>query len=187
MASLGQSGTQNRRMPARARMARFIETWLGAPLHLLETALQWVMVRPTRWMMRHLDAASYKLDGTWLREVLSHTLFPFTILLSLFIGFKLVETGITSLSIVGFILLPIIFGLYCAPFERLMPFSRNWLEGGNDTAVDIIMYFSGAVWSGIAKLVVSGLFIIGMVEALEPYGHDLWPTHWNPIVQVFLF
>ena len=187
MASLDQSGTQNRRMPARARMARFLETWVGAPLHLLEPVLLWVMVRPTRWLLRHLDAASYKLEGTWLREVLSHTLFPFTILLSLFIGFKLVENGITSLSIVGFLVLPVVFGLYCAPFERLMPYSRRWLEGGNDTAVDIIMYFSGAVWSGIAKLVVSALFIVGMVEALEPYGHDLWPNHWNPIIQVFLF
>ena len=120
MAPLSQSGTQNRRIPKRARIAHFIETWLGAPLNLLEATLQWVLVRPTRWMMRHLDAASYKLEGTWVREVLSHTLFPFTILISLFIGFKLVENGITSLTIVGFVLLPIIYGLYCAPFERLM-------------------------------------------------------------------
>lgn len=177
----------NRKMPRQARIARFIETWLGAPLALLEVILQWILVKPTRWMMRHLDRLSYKLEGTLLRQILSNTLFPFTILLSLFIGFKLVENGITSLTVIGFVLLPIIYGLYCAPFERLMPYSRKWLEGGNDTAVDIIMYFSGAFWSGISKLIVSALFIVGMVEALEPYGHDLWPTHWNPIVQVFLF
>lgn len=187
MASFDQSDWRNRRITRRAPVARFLETWLGAPLNLLEASLQWVLVRPTRWMMRHLDTASYKLEGTWLRELLSHTLFPFTLILSLFIGFKLVENGITSLTFVGFLLLPLIYGLYCAPFERLMPYSRNWLEGGNDTAVDIIMYFSGAFWSGISKLIVSALFIIGMVEALEPYGHDLWPTHWNPIIQVFLF
>ena len=177
----------NRRMPARARIARFLELTLGAPLTLLEVFLNWVLVKPTRWMMQHLDRWSYKLEGTWLREVLSHTLLPFTLVMSLWIGFKLVENGITSLTLLGFVLLPIIYGLYCAPFERLMPYSRNWLEGGNDTAVDIIMYFSGAFWSGISKLVVSALFIVGMVEWLEPYGHDLWPTHWNPIVQVFLF
>ncbi|MEO0883324.1 MAG: sterol desaturase family protein [Pseudomonadota bacterium] len=178
---------QNRGMPERARFARRLEAWLGAPLALLELVLQWILVKPTRWVMRHLDRLSYKLDGTLLREILSHTLFPFTIIASLFIGFALVENGITSFTVLGFVLIPIFFGLYCAPLERLMPYSRNWLEGGNDTAVDVIMYFSGAFWSGISKLLVSALFIVGMVEMLEPYGHDYWPSHWNPVVQVFLF
>lgn len=183
--NLQQAG--NRHIPKRARIARGIETWLGAPFLALEFILNWVLVKPTRWFWQRLDGLSYKLEGTFLRKVLSHTVFPFTIALSLFLGFKLIENGITSLTIVGFALIPIIFGLYCAPLERLMPYSRKWLEGGNDTAVDTIMYISGAFWSGISGLIVSALFIVGMVEALEPYGHDLWPNHWNPIVQVFLF
>ena len=174
MATLGQSGQHNRKIPNRAPIARFVETWLGAPLNLLELVLQWLLVKPTRWAMRHMDRLSYRLEGTFLRRVLSHTVFPFTLILSLFLGFKLVENGITSFTLLGFVLLPIVFGLYCAPLERLMPFSRNWLEGGNDTAVDVIMYFSGAFWSGISKLIVSALFIVGVVEVLEPYGHDLW-------------
>lgn len=179
--------TGNRRMPAKARIARFLETWIGAPIHFLEFVLQWVLVKPTRWFWRHLDRWSYALEGTLLRKVLSHTVFPFTLILSFFIGYKLVENGITSLTLIGFVLLPIIYGLYCAPLERLMPYSRKWLEGGNDTAVDIIMYFSGAFWSGISGLIVSALFIIGMVEMLEPYGHNLWPDEWNLIIQVTLF
>lgn len=187
MARSEQQHTGNRRIPKQARVARFIETWLGAPLHALEVILNWILVKPTRWFWRHLDRLSYKLEGTLLRKILSHTVFPFTILLALFLGFKLVENGISSLTVLGFALIPIVFGLYCAPLERLMPYSRKWLEGGNDTAVDTIMYVSGAFWSGISGLIVSALFIVGMVEALEPYGHDLWPNHWNPIVQVFLF
>lgn len=187
MAATGTQNSGNRRMPKQARIARFLETWLGAPLHALEFVLQWILVKPTRWFWRHLDSWSYKLEGTLLRKILSNTLFPFTLVLSVFVGLKLVENGITSLTLVGFVLLPIIYGLYCAPFERLMPYSRKWLEGGNDTAVDIIMYFSGAFWSGISGLIVSALFIIGMVEALEPYGHNLWPDHWNPVIQVVLF
>ncbi|MEL6568281.1 MAG: sterol desaturase family protein [Pseudomonadota bacterium] len=187
MSALDQSGRGNRKISKRAPIARFVETWLCAPLNALEFILNWLLVKPTRWLMQHLDRLSYKLEGTLLREILSHTVFPFTILLSLFLGFKLVENGITSFTLLGFVLLPIVFGLYCAPLERLMPFSRRWLEGGNDTAVDVIMYFSGAFWSGISKLIVSALFIVGVVEVLEPYGHDYWPTHWNPIVQVFLF
>ncbi|MCR9078380.1 MAG: sterol desaturase family protein [Hyphomonadaceae bacterium] len=187
MATTDTQNSGNRRMPEQARIARFLETWLGAPLHALEFVLQWILVKPTRWFWRHLDSWSYKLEGTLLRKILSSTLFPFTLVLSVFVGLKLVENGITSLTLVGFVLLPIIYGLYCAPFERLMPYSRKWLEGGNDTAVDIIMYFSGAFWSGISGLIVSALFIIGMVEALEPYGHNLWPDHWNPVIQVALF
>lgn len=187
MALTQQSNTGNRRMPKKAPIARFLETWLGAPLHALEFILQWVLVKPTRWFWRHLDSLSYKLEGTRLRKVLAHTIFPFTLILSFFIGYRLVENGITSLTLLGFVLLPIIFGLYCAPLERLMPYSRKWLEGGNDTAVDIIMYFSGAFWSGISGLIVSALFIIGMVEMLEPYGHNLWPDDWNLIIQVTLF
>jgi len=177
----------NRRIPEQARIGRFLETWLGAPINMLEAALQWVMVKPLRWFWRHLDSWSYKLEGTLLRKILSHTIFPFTLILSVFVGLKLVENGITSLTLVGFVLLPIIYGLYSAPLERLMPYSRKWLEGGNDSAVDIIMYFSGAFWSGISGLIVSALFIIGMVEALEPYGHDLWPDQWNPVIQVAMF
>ncbi|MEO1553279.1 MAG: sterol desaturase family protein [Pseudomonadota bacterium] len=177
----------NRKLPERARVGRFLETWLGAPINALEFILQWVMVKPLRWFWRHLDSWSYKLEGTLLRQILSHTIFPVTLILSVFIGLKLVENGITSLTLLGFVLLPIIYGLYCAPLERLMPYSRKWLEGGNDSAVDIIMYFSGAFWSGISGLIVSALFIVGMVEALEPYGHDLWPDHWNPVLQVAVF
>ncbi|NQY95525.1 MAG: sterol desaturase family protein [Henriciella sp.] len=187
MALAQQPNTSNRRMPKKAPIARFLETWLGAPLHALEFILQWVLVKPTRWFWRHLDSLSYKLEGTRLRKVLAHTIFPFTLILSFFIGYRLVENGITSLTLLGFVLLPIIFGLYCAPLERLMPYSRKWLEGGNDTAVDIIMYFSGAFWSGISGLIVSALFIIGIVEMLEPYGHNLWPDDWNLIIQVTLF
>lgn len=187
MARSDQPYKGNRHIPQHARVARFIETWLGAPLLALEWVLNWVLVKPTRWFWQHLDGLSYRLERTLLRKILSHTVFPFTILFSLFVGFKLIENGITSLTIVGFALLPIVFGLCCAPLERLMPYSRKWLEGGNDTAVDTIMYVSSAFWSGISGLIVSALFIVGMVEALEPYDHDFWPAHWNPVVQVFLF
>ena len=187
MAGFEANRTGNRKLPEQARIGRFLETWLGAPINGLEFVLQWVMVKPLRWFWRHLDSWSYKLEGTLLRQILSHTVFPFTLILSVFVGLKLVENGITSLTLLGFVLLPIIYGLYCAPLERLMPYSRKWLEGGNDSAVDIIMYFSGAFWSGISGLIVSALFIVGMVEALEPYGHDLWPDQWNPVVQVVMF
>ena len=111
----------NRRIPRKARVGRFLETWLGAPLNLLELILHWLLVKPTRWAMRHLDALSYKLEGTLLRKVISHTLLPFTLIGSFLIASAMVANGITSLSLLGFVLLPVIFGLYCAPFERLMP------------------------------------------------------------------
>ena len=111
MATTQPSQTGNRKLPERARIGRFLETWLGAPINGLEVVLNWIMVKPLRWFWRHLDSWSYKLEGTLLRQILSHTIFPFTLILSVYIGLKLVENGITSLTLLGFVLLPSIYGL----------------------------------------------------------------------------
>ena len=63
--------------------------------------------------------------------------------------------------------------IYVSPLERLMPFSRDWLEGGNDMTVDVMMFFSNAFWNGFAKYLIQVLFLVSLVEALEPYGHEL--------------
>ena len=111
MASQGQADSANRKIPEQARIGRLLETWIGAPINALEFVLQWLLVKPTRWFWRHLDVLSYKLEGTLLRKILSHTIFPFTLILSFYIGLKLVENGISSLTLLGFVLLPILYGL----------------------------------------------------------------------------
>lgn len=187
MADRQERTYDNRRLPARAQIAGFIERWLLIPFNLLELIGSYLLVRPTQFFMRRLDFLSYKLDGTWLKTLLQHTLFPVTLIATLYIGFKFVENGFTIASLAAFALIPIVYGLIFAPIERLMPFSRNWLEDDNGPSVDIMMFFSGVVWSGISKYLLSALFLIQLVTWLEPYGHQIWPSDWNLVVQVFLF
>ncbi|MEP2987712.1 MAG: sterol desaturase family protein [Parasphingorhabdus sp.] len=178
---------QNRSLPARAAVARKLEKWIGLPFNILEAIGSYAIVRPMNWALRHLDTASYKFEGTLLRRILQHTIFPATLIFSLFLGFQLAENEVTFDSLLTLALIPVVIGLWVAPLERLMPFSRNWLEGGNDTSVDLMMFVSGAFWNGFAKYLMQVLFIVSLVEFLEPYGHGLWPSHWSGIVQVFLF
>ncbi len=185
--SSAQKSFKNKELPARARFARQLEKWAGMPLNIIESGGSYVIVRPMNWALKHLDAASYKLEGTFLRTVLSHIIFPATLIISLIMGFKFAENGVTFDSLLTLALVPVIIGSIFAPMERLMPFSRNWLEGGNDTSVDLMMFISGAFWNGFAKYLIQVLFLVSLVEVLEPYGHNLWPTNLPGVVQVFLF
>ncbi|MEP2810110.1 sterol desaturase family protein [Parasphingorhabdus sp.] len=178
---------QNRSLPPRARTARLLEKWVGMPLNIVEAFGSYVIVRPMNWALRHFDGLSYKLEGTLLRRVLQHVIFPATLLFSLVFGFYLAGNKVTFDSILTLALVPVVIGLYVAPLERLMPFSRNWLEGGNDTSVDLMMFVSGAFWNGFAKYLMQVLFIVSLVEILEPLGHGLWPSYLPGVVQVFLF
>ncbi|MGD1933789.1 MAG: sterol desaturase family protein [Candidatus Phaeomarinobacter sp.] len=177
---------ENRTLPPAARLARQIEKWGGRPINLLEHAGSYVSVRPMNWALRHLDGLSYRSEGTLLRRVLQHTIFPAALIISLWLGFELAANDVTFNSLLTLALLPVIMGLLVAPVERLMPFSRKWLEGGNDTTVDLIFFVSGAFWNGFGKYLLQVLFILSLIEVLEPYGHGLWPSELPGVVQVFL-
>ncbi len=177
----------NRKMTQRAPIARLLERTLGAPLNAVEWIGSYAIVRPMNWALRHLDTLSYKLEGTKLKRVLQHTLFPFTLLFGLWLAFQAVEAGASLQSLLTLALIPVVIGLFVAPLERLMPYSRNWLEGENDTSVDVLMFISGAFWNGFSQVIIKALFLISIIEVLEPYGHDLWPSTLPAVVQVFLF
>ncbi len=178
---------QNRNLRSHSRIGWMLEKWIGIPLNLIETLISYLLVRPMNWALRHLDGLSYKLEGTRLKVILQHVLFPVIMIAGMFIGFAATDAGASLQSITTLALIPVVIGLIVAPLERLMPYSRNWLEGGNDTSVDLMMFISGAFWNGFAKYLIQTLFLVGLVEAMEAYGHGLWPSHWPALVQVFLF
>lgn len=182
-----QSNPNNRPMPATAGIGRTLEKWLGAPFKLIEFIGYYIMVLPLRTIMRPLDKLSYKLEGTRLKTVLQHTIFPVTLIATLYIGFEFVDedTSLENLAVLA--LLPFAYGIIFGPLERLMPFSRKWLEDENGPTVDIMMYVSGAVWTTLSKLLLVVLSINVIVEMLEPYGHALWPSELPGAVQVMLF
>ena len=175
------------RTPPNEVFASRLARWLGAPLNLIEELGHYLLILPLNTLLRRLDRASYWLEGTWLRAVIAHTLFPLTLIISMWLGFEATEAGASITSIATLALIPVVYGLFAAPLERLMPFSRDWLEGGNDMTVDVMMFFSNAFWNGFAKYLIQVLFLVSLVEALEPYGHELWPNELPGAVQVMLF
>jgi len=178
---------QNRPLPNSAPLARKLEGSVGMPFNWLENALSRVLVRPWCALLSHLDAVSYRLEGTLFREIVSYTLFPVTLIITLVIGFEMAESGTSYRSAAGFILLLVVFGCIFAPMEHLFPWSRKWLDGGNDTAVDLMMYLSGVIWSILAQFAVLILALPYLAKMIEPYGHQYWPDQLPGAVQVFLF
>lgn len=182
-----ETPNKNRSLPAQARTARALEKWAGMPINILEAIGSYLIVNPMNWGLRHLDSLSYKLEGTLLRSILQNTIFPATLIVSFLIAVEVAESGasLESASTLGLVVFTI--AAFVAPLERLMPFSRNWLEGGNDTSVDVMMFISSAVWNGFTKYLIQVLFLVSLIEFLEPYGHDLWPSELPALVQVALF
>ncbi len=182
-----QSNPQNRAMPKTAGIGVQLEKWLGAPFRLIEFIGYYLMVLPLRIIMRPLDKLSYKLEGTLLRTVLQHTIFPVTIVGTLIIGFEVIDKDASLENLAFLAALPLVYGLIFGPLERLMPFSRKWLEDENGPSVDIMMYVSGAAWNTLSKFLVTALSITALVSVLEPYGHAMWPSELPGWVQVMLF
>ena len=157
------------------------------PFNALELAGSYLIVRPMNWALRHLDVISHKIEGTMLKTILQHTIFPVTMVVGLWLAFQAAANGASIQSIATLALLPVVIGMFVAPLERLLPFSRDWLEGGNDTSVDVIMFFHQAFWNGFAQYFFHVVLLVGLIAAIEPYGHGLWPSTWPAVVQVFLF
>lgn len=178
---------RNRRIPHRAPFARKLEKWAGIPFNALELAGSYLLARPMNRALRHLDRISYALEGTMLKTFLQYALFPFTLFAGLFVALWAAENGASLQSVATVALILVAIGLFTAPLERLMPYSRNWLEGGNDTSVDLLMFVHQAIWNGVANYIVQVVLLVGVIAALEPYGHQVWPTYLPDVVQVFLF
>ncbi len=160
--------------------------WIGTPFGWIEAFGQFVIVRPTRWLFSRFDTLSYKLEGTRLRKVLAWSIYPVFMALTLVIGFAFTANGVTSFSYLGNIIMFLIYGLVFAPLERLMPYSRKWLDGDNDVSVDIMIYLAAKFWGFLTGTLLQLVMIIYLVEVMKPYGHGIWPTYLPAIVQVFL-
>lgn len=181
------SRIKNKGLPSKASSWKSIEYWMGAPFRLLERIGGAVLAQPMNAALQRLDRMAAKLEGTKLKIVLQHLLFPLMLLLTLIIGYQFEEQGVTFASLTSLTLILFSYGLIFAPIERLLPYSKRWLSGGNDVSVDFMMFYSGIVWSILSKFVLTLLVIIHLIEWLEPIGRQWWPTSLPLAVQVFLF
>lgn len=177
----------NRRLPKSALRASQLERWLGIPFNLLEQLLAYIVARPWQRLLSLLDTLSFSLEGTRFKTLVQHLLFPLSLLITLYVGFELAADGFGVTTLLSFSLILVTYGVIVAPLERLFPWSREWLDGGNDMSVDLMMYYSSAIWNGVAKFLVTAVALTQLIEWLEPLGHQYWPSFLPGWVQVFLF
>ena len=152
--------------------------------------LEWfgfnVILRPFNWFLERLDPLSYQLEGTYVRRVLQVTIYPVFMILTLIVGFKLVENGFTVRSFVGTIVMFVILGAIFAPLERLIPFSRKWL-GDEEASIDIMLFFGGKFWGDYINRPIRLATVAIIVQEISPtIGQGLWPSYLPAVVQVFL-
>ncbi|MFT6807866.1 MAG: hypothetical protein ACJA01_001088 [Saprospiraceae bacterium] len=104
------------------------------------------ILMPFRWLLSQIDPISYKIEGPLFKKILQVTIYPLFLVLTLVVGFKLVENGFTVRSFLGTIVMFLILGVIFAPLEHLIPFSRRWLDD-KETSTDIMLFFGGKFWN----------------------------------------
>lgn len=145
------------------------------------------LLTANRWFLSRIDPLSYAIEGTLFKKVLQVTIFPVFMVLSLYTGFKLVENGIhTRYTFLGAVTTLIVLGIIFAPLERLIPFSRKWLDD-KDEPTDVLLFFGNHAFDRYLSSPLQLATIAVVIHKISPYiGQDIWPVHWHPVLQVFL-
>lgn len=159
---------------------------LEKPFLYLENTIQKYILAPFRWLFLKIDPLSYKIEGTLFKKILQVTIFPLFLTLALFVGFKLLENGLTFSSFLGTIAMFLVLGAIFAPLEHLIPFSRKWLKD-EEVSTDIMLFFGGKFWGDYINAPIKIVTITLIVQEISPeIGQSIWPAQLNPVLQVFL-
>jgi len=163
-----------------------IENYLGRIILPVEKYSHKYLLAFNRWLLAKIDPLSYAIEGTVFKKLLQITIFPLFIALIIAIGFELVKNGYTQQTFFGNVLTILVIGVIFAPLERLMPFSRKWLDD-KDEPVDVMIFFSNVVWSRHINGAIELATVSLVVQEISPrIGQEIWPSHWHPIVQVLM-
>lgn len=176
-------------MNQRTKQSAFWPTTLKAletVFHPIEKLGHKYILAPFRWLLSQIDPLSYKIEGTLFKKILQVTIYPLFLVLTLVVGFKLVENGFTVRSFLGTIVMFLILGAIFAPLEHLIPFSRKWLDDA-ETPTDIMLFFGGKFWNDNLNKPIRLATIAIVVQEISPtIGQEIWPSYLNPVVQVLL-
>lgn len=144
------------------------------------------LLGPFRWALTQIDPLAEAIEGTVFKKILQVTIYPLFMTLTLVVGFALVENGFTVRSFLGTIVMFLILGFIFAPLERLIPFSKKWLDD-SDMPVDVMLFFGGKFWGDYINKPLRLATIAVVVQEISPtIGQGIWPSYLHPVVQVFL-
>ena len=162
------------------------EEFLTRLLSPLERFSHKFLLAPFRAGLEKLDPIAAKLEGTLLKRILQVCIYPLFMGLTIWLGFRLVEEGYTFRTFGGTILMFLLFGLLFAPLERLIPFSKKWLDD-KELPTDWFLFFSSKLWGDYLNKPLRLATIALVVQEISPQiGQEIWPSYLHPIVQVFL-
>lgn len=144
------------------------------------------ILSPFRTLLKKIDPLAEAIEGTRLKKALQVIIFPLFMILTVWVGFKLVEGGYSIRTFGGTIVMFLIMGFIFAPLERLLPFSKKW-QNDEDMPVDVLMFFGNKVWGDYINKPLQLATISMVVQKISPeIGHDLWPGFLHPALQVFV-
>lgn len=167
-------------------MLKSIEKILNTIFRPIELLGHRYILAPFRWFLSKIDPLSEKVEGTLLKKILQVTIYPLFMVLTLVIGFELVDGGYTIRTFLGTIVMFLIFGAIFAPLERLIPYSRRWLDD-KETPIDIMLFFGSKVWGDYINRPLRLATVALVVQEISPsIGQEIWPTFIHPVAQVFL-
>jgi hypothetical protein len=116
------------------------ETYVGSLARPLQQFSHRYLLAFNRWLLSKFDPLSYAIEGTLFKKILQVTIFPVFMVLTIIIGFELVENEYSRVTFTLTVLSLMMLGIVFAPLERLIPFSRRWLDD-KDEPTDVMVFF----------------------------------------------
>ncbi len=165
---------------------RKIELFLTGLFRPIEMTAHRYLLAPIRYVLSKIDPLAEKIEGTLFKKFLQVSIYPIFMFLTFVIGFKLVENGITFKTFTDTILMFLVFGLIFAPLERLIPFSKRWLDD-KELPTDWFMFFGGKLWGDYLNKPIRIAATAWIVQEISPeIGKQIWPIQLHPVVQVLI-
>jgi len=168
-------------------MLQKLGAFLDRFFHPVELFGHKYILGPFRWILNKIDPLADKIEGTLFKKILQVTIFPLFMILTVIVGFEMVKNGYTSRTFLDTIIMFLILGFIFAPLERLIPYSKKWLND-EETPTDIMLFFGSKLWGDYINVPIRLGTIALVVQEISPtIGQEIWPTSLHPVIQVFLF
>lgn len=163
-----------------------IESGMNSMVSPFERLAHRYLLAPFRYLLSKIDPWADAIEGTLFKKILQVSIYPTFMIATFVIGFKLIEHGYTLMTFARSILMFLIFGLIFAPLERLIPFSKKWLDD-KELPTDWFMFFGSKLWGDYINQPLRLATIALVVQKISPeIGHQIWPVQLNPVIQVLL-
>lgn len=118
-----------------------------------------------------------------MKNIIAISLYPATITATLLLGYYLLfPLGLALPSIV----LPLALGFATVGImERLQPYRPHWNQSQNDVPTDSVYIGINVALREVVNITFKlGLISLAAFIGLGDNGLGLWPTHWNPLLQI---